>query len=84
MTAAPASGTAVPSRVSGTPSVLALPGASEGLRARLAAGLEAVNTLLHERIDHEDDFIAQAAGHLAAAGGKRFRPLLTILASELG
>jgi heptaprenyl diphosphate synthase len=71
-------------RVSGTPSVLALPGASEGLRHTLAEGLAAVNDLLLRRIDHDDPFIAQASGHLAAAGGKRFRPLLTILASELG
>ncbi|MCA0336303.1 MAG: polyprenyl synthetase family protein [Actinobacteria bacterium] len=73
-----------PERVSGTPSVLALPGASEHLRHQLTAGLSAVNDLLERRIDHEDPFIAQASGHLAAAGGKRFRPLLTILASELG
>lgn len=64
--------------------MLALPGASEGLRHTLAEGLAAVNDLLLRRIDHDDPFIAQASGHLAAAGGKRFRPLLTILASELG
>ena len=75
---------APPPRVSGTPSVLALPGASTGLRERLAAGLDAVNDLLRARIDHDDPFIAAASGHLAAAGGKRFRPLLTILAAELG
>lgn len=73
-----------PERVSGTPSVLALPGASEELRVTLTQGLAAVNALLEKRIDHADPFIAQACGHLAAAGGKRFRPLLTILASELG
>ena len=65
-------------------SVLALPGASEQLRVTLTQGLAAVNALLEKRIDHADPFIAQASGHLAAAGGKRFRPLLTILASELG
>ena len=35
-------------------------------------------------IDHDDPFIAQASAHLADAGGKRFRPLLTLLAAELG
>ena len=84
MTAAPETGSTAPERVSGTPSVLALPGASEQLRERLTQGLAAVNALLLERIDHDDPFIAEASGHLAAAGGKRFRPLLTILASELG
>jgi heptaprenyl diphosphate synthase len=68
----------------GTPSVLELPGASDGLRARLAEGLAAVNALIEARVDHEDPFIAQAGAHLTAAGGKRFRPLLTLLAAELG
>lgn len=68
----------------GTPSVLALPGASMGLRRRLARGLADVNDLLERRVDHGDPFIAEAAGHLLDAGGKRFRPLLTLLASELG
>ncbi len=73
-----------PPRVSGTPSVMALPGTSEALRERLAAGLAAVDALLTARVDHDDPFVARASGHLAAAGGKRFRPVLTILASELG
>lgn len=81
---APEVGADAPSRVSGTPSMLALPGTSEALRDRLAGGLAAVSTLLEEKVDHEDPFIAEASGHLLAAGGKRFRPLLTILASELG
>ncbi|MBM6399885.1 polyprenyl synthetase family protein [Phycicoccus sp. MQZ13P-5] len=68
----------------GTPSVLALPGAGDELRARLADGLARVEELIAARVDHEDPFIAQASSHLTAAGGKRFRPLLTLLASELG
>jgi heptaprenyl diphosphate synthase len=35
-------------------------------------------------VDHEDVFIAQASMHLSEAGGKRFRPLLTLLVAELG
>jgi heptaprenyl diphosphate synthase len=68
----------------GTPAVLALPGASDELRARLGAGLVAVNDLIEARVDHDDPFIAEASAHLVAAGGKRFRPLLTLLAAELG
>jgi heptaprenyl diphosphate synthase len=68
----------------GTPSVLELPGASEDLRVRLGAGLTAVNALIEARVDHDDPFIAEAGAHLTAAGGKRFRPLLTLLAAELG
>ncbi len=68
----------------GTPSVLALPGASDDLRVRLGDGLARVEALIAARVDHEDPFIAQASSHLTAAGGKRFRPLLTLLVSELG
>jgi heptaprenyl diphosphate synthase len=68
----------------GTPSVLSLPGASEELRGRLADGLLAVDALIEERVDHDDPFIAAASAHLVTAGGKRFRPLLTLLAAQLG
>jgi heptaprenyl diphosphate synthase len=68
----------------GTPSVLELPGASQRLRVRLAEGLADVNALIAARVDSDDPFIAQAGSHLTAAGGKRFRPLLTLLAAELG
>ncbi|MBM6404921.1 polyprenyl synthetase family protein [Phycicoccus sp. CSK15P-2] len=68
----------------GTPSVLSLPGAGDGLRRRLSDGLAAVEELIARRVDHEDPFIAQASSHLTLAGGKRFRPLLTLLAAELG
>jgi heptaprenyl diphosphate synthase len=67
----------------GTPSVLDLPGATADLRERLGAGLAAVNALIEERVDHDDPFIAEAGAHLTAAGGKRFRPLLTLLTAEL-
>jgi heptaprenyl diphosphate synthase len=70
--------------ISGTPAVLALPGVSADLRARLQEGLAAVDALLDARLAHDDDFIAEASGHLAQAGGKRFRPMLTLLAAELG
>ncbi|KGN42949.1 polyprenyl synthetase family protein [Knoellia aerolata] len=63
---------------------LALPEVSDGLRQRLTDGLSRVEALIEERIDHEDPFIAEASVHLLRAGGKRFRPMLTILASELG
>lgn len=63
---------------------LALPEVSAGLQQRLTDGLARVEALIEERIDHEDPFIAEANVHLLRAGGKRFRPMLTILASELG
>ena len=39
---------------------------------------------MRAEIDHDDPFVAQASAHLADAGGKRFRPLLTLLTAELG
>jgi len=63
---------------------LALPTASPELAERLLAGLASVDELLRSVVDHEDPFIAEASMHLADAGGKRFRPLLTLLAAELG
>ena len=70
--------------MSPTPPVLALPATSEELAARLQDGLAEVDALLRREVDHEDPFIAGANVHLAEAGGKRFRPLLTLLASEVG
>ena len=67
-----------------TPPTLALPAASDELTARLASGLEQVERLIIERTDNESEFITEASQHLAKAGGKRFRPVLTMLVSELG
>ena len=62
----------------------ALPGLSDDLRERLDAAPSDVETLLDARVDHADPFIAEANAHLLQAGGKRFRPLLTMLSAELG
>jgi heptaprenyl diphosphate synthase len=61
-----------------------LPTTSPELAERLLGGLAAVDGLLRRVVDHEDPFIAQASLHLSEAGGKRFRPMLTLLAAELG
>ncbi|SOC55926.1 heptaprenyl diphosphate synthase [Ornithinimicrobium cerasi] len=78
---------AAPSDISdagGASDLSGLPGLDEGLQARVAEGMAAVAVRLAEVVDHDDPFIAGASAHLAAAGGKRFRPLLTLLASEVG
>lgn len=59
-----------------------VPGIDPELNDRLLLGLEAVQRRLGEVVDHDDEFIAGAARHLSDAGGKRFRPLLTLLAAE--
>jgi heptaprenyl diphosphate synthase len=62
----------------------ATPSVSSELAERLESGLASVDVLLRTVVDHEDPFIARASAHLSEAGGKRFRPMLTLLAAELG
>ncbi len=63
------------------PPSLALPAVSAQLAGQLADGMARVDALLRHTVDHDDPFLAQASGHLLAAGGKRFRPTLTLLAA---
>lgn len=66
-----------------TAAMASIPGATPELVARVAEGLEAVEARIRREVDHEDDFIARASAHLLSSG-KRFRPILTLLAAELG
>ena len=54
------------------------------LQASMQAGLERVEERLREVVRSSHPMLAQAAAHLVEAGGKRFRPLLTLLAAEFG
>lgn len=54
------------------------------LATRVLASLEEVEKVLLEATKSSDPFISEVAGHLAKAGGKRFRPLLVCFASEFG
>ena len=54
------------------------------LEARIRGRLAEVEAVLRDSAVSEADFITEAAQHVMAAGGKRFRPLLTLLASEFG
>ena len=65
-------------------SVQLVPGVDPGLNDRLLAGLDAVQHRLLEVVDHDDEFVAGASRYLSDAGGKRFRPMLTLLAAEVG
>jgi len=67
-----------------TPPLLALPSTSEALTTRLQQGLADVDAVLGQQVDHDDPFIAGANQHLLRAGGKLFRPMLTLLAAEVG
>jgi heptaprenyl diphosphate synthase len=63
---------------------LPLPHLSPDLASRLGDGMERVETMLREHPKSEYPFITETSGHLVAAGGKRLRPLLTLLAAECG
>ena len=56
----------------------------ERLATHLAAGMEAVNLLIRERMASEHaPRIPEVTRHLVEAGGKRLRPMLTLAAAEL-
>ena len=50
----------------------------------LAAGLTRVEDELQAAVVSEHDFVGETAAHLMTAGGKRFRPVLALLAAHLG
>jgi heptaprenyl diphosphate synthase len=54
------------------------------LEASLAAGLALVEQELRASVRSSSPFINEAAGYLVDAGGKRFRPLLVLLAAQFG
>ncbi len=58
--------------------------ASSELEHRVRARLVEVEAGLASAVESDVEFINEAAHHLLTAGGKRFRPLLVVLAAEFG
>jgi heptaprenyl diphosphate synthase len=58
--------------------------ADEELAREVQHGLDRVEDLLHEELRSDLEFLTQASLHLVDAGGKRFRPLFTLLAAQFG
>ena len=63
---------------------LGVPFEDPELEERVTAGVEAVEARLLEATRAPEPFIAEAAAHLLHAGGKRFRPLVAMLAADFG
>ena len=58
--------------------------ADPDLAAATAQGLDRVEQLLHREVHSEYHFVSETSLHLIDAGGKRFRPLFTLLAGQIG
>ncbi|APT83976.1 polyprenyl synthetase family protein [Corynebacterium aquilae] len=56
----------------------------EHLDATIASGMDAVEEELRRVLSEGADFVTDKVMHLAAAGGKRFRPMFALLASQYG
>ncbi len=65
-------------------SSLAMPVPDEALARRLADRMAEVEQALAGHVRSRAPFVTSAASHLMEAGGKRFRPLLVLLAAETG
>ena len=65
-------------------STAAIPLADPALADRLTARLALVEEALRDTVAHADALADDASRHLVNAGGKRLRPLLTLLVAELG
>jgi octaprenyl-diphosphate synthase len=55
----------------------------DGPLAVVASEMEKVNSLILDRLQSEVSLIPELARHLIAAGGKRIRPVLTLLAAKM-
>ena len=57
--------------------------ADPGLESDVLATLAEVEAMLYASLASTDPLVGEAARHLVDAGGKRFRPLLVLLAAEV-
>jgi heptaprenyl diphosphate synthase len=61
-----------------------IPDLDPALEADLAVGMHGVEHLLREHIKGDYPLVEETSRHLVAAGGKRLRPLLTLISSYFG
>ena len=67
-----------------TPAPLGVHFDDPALEVSMRGRLDAVESALHEAVRSNDTFVGDAASYLVDAGGKRFRPLVSMLAAHFG
>ena len=65
-------------------SSLGIPNLDGELEESLSRGLDEVESLLSSHIEGDYPLVVETSRHLVEAGGKRFRPLITLIASHFG
>jgi heptaprenyl diphosphate synthase len=65
-------------------STFGIPSVAPALEAQLISQMADVEALLRSHTRSEYPFVDETAHHLVAAGGKRLRPLLTLLTAQYG
>ncbi len=63
---------------------IGIPEVAPELAARLKAAMVEVEALLNSHIQSDYPLVAQTSRHLISAGGKRLRPILTLICAEFG
>jgi heptaprenyl diphosphate synthase len=63
---------------------LGIPNLDGELEQTLSRGLDEVESLLRTHIQGDYPLVVETSRHLVEAGGKRFRPLITLIASHFG
>ncbi len=63
---------------------IGIPNISTQLEVALSAGLAEVEDLLRSHIEGNYPLVIETSRHLVTAGGKRLRPLLTLITSHFG
>ncbi|MFM7949484.1 MAG: polyprenyl synthetase family protein [Actinomycetales bacterium] len=63
---------------------LGIPGVDSEFAAKIESGLVEVETLLASHIKGDYPLVVETSRHLVEAGGKRFRPMLALIASHFG
>jgi heptaprenyl diphosphate synthase len=63
---------------------LGIPNISTELEESLSAAMVEVEELLRQQIEGKYPLVVETSRHLVQAGGKRLRPLLTLITSHYG